>query len=196
MSLLAAVVIALLVLVLLVLLALMRDVALLHEKISIYRQLLLRPARPSYIGEAMPRALREVLGAPSPLSADDLSAARALVMFMRPDCAACHELAARLAGDPLTGDEGLDLIAVIGRGPRTQRMVERMNAAGFEVRADPSEALFDAAEIRSTPTMILWDRSSNVAADYAEGSDFAWLRETIRRTRTLPVTVRHSSRGV
>jgi len=167
---LAAVVVVLLVVVLLIMLATMREVALLQEKVSIYKQLLLRPARPSYIGEQLPLPVIESLGKIAGLS----TAERALLIFMRPDCSACQEMSVKLPSiATLLGP--IKPIIVVGRGPRAHRMADRMASADLIAKADPDETLFDAAEIRSTPTMILVDMRNQVAEDYAEGSDMQWL---------------------
>lgn len=164
------VVVALLVVVLLVLLSTMREVALLQEKVSIYRQLLLRPAKPSYIGDQVPVALQSALDSLEPLR----EASRVLLVFLRPDCSACRDLADRLASEDF--HHGPPIVCVIGLGPRARRMSDRLSAADYIAINDSDESLFDSAEVRSTPTMILCDLTRQVAEEYSEGSDFEWIR--------------------
>lgn len=183
---LAAVVVA----VVLILLATMREVALLQEKISVYRQLLLRPARPSYIGERLPLSLADALARIDGLSSTE----RALLIFMRPDCSACQEMSVKLPS-MLQALGEIKAVVVVGRGPRGQRMLDRAAAAEVIAEPDPAEVLFDAAEIRSTPTMILVDLRNQIAEDYAEGSDLEWLRSLHARAADTPTPIETPSRS-
>lgn len=175
----AGILLAVMAAVLLVLLAVMKEVVVLQEKVTIYRQLLLRPARPSYIGAAMPANVRQELAAAQELpTSGDL-----IILFLRPDCSACNAMVNHLStATGLISD--LKVIGVIGRGVGARRLIERVVASGITPHPDTNETLFDAAEIRSTPTMLRIDLSSETVIDYAEGSDVEWLRAIQMETAT------------
>jgi hypothetical protein len=162
-------VVLLLLAVILIMLSLMREVALLQERITIYRQLLLRPAKPSYIGGPAPAELLGLLNAVS-----TTGESRAVIIFLRPDCAACQEMAHELEGAN-RWPAGLLVLAVVGRGPQARKMIQRLSAAGLTTHADPDETIFDIGEIRSTPNMLLINRVTGEAEHFSEGSDYQWL---------------------
>ena len=159
--------------VVLILLSTMREVALLQEKVSIYRQLLLRPARPSFIGDQIPVDLQSALERLVPLR----GATDALLLFIRADCTACRELVGKLIEQKLSSKT--PIVCIVGLGSRGRRMSDRLADAGYVSVHDSDEALFDAAEVRSTPTTIMCNLVNKTATEHSEGSDLEWIRSLV-----------------
>ncbi len=165
------VVILLLGLVLLILLATMRDVAILQERISVYRQLLLRPLKPTYTGDVMPEPLAETVHQTVPdFPAQDK---HIVIGFWRPDCTGCRDYVSELAKNRDKLRDVL-LISIVGRGSGSNRFLQAVQSVGPAI-LDSKEVLFDSGQIRTTPSFLSIRAGSTNVSEYQEGGDLQWL---------------------
>jgi len=159
----------------LIALSVMKELIALRGEVRAVFQLVTNPPAPAVMGSSVPQELAEILGAlPETPGAF-------VVIFMSEACSGCETLAEALAIDSQEGRLDPKNVVFIVSGGRPS-FARRLSAAGFTLYSDNSGAVFEACQIRGTPTSWGVWRDSLVVFDFKFGADPEWTRDAIGRT--------------
>jgi hypothetical protein len=176
---------ALVVLLLLAALGAMRETSLLRGEVKAIADLVKNPPKPSYVGDVVPAALRQILR-DSAASATERTGAPTLVVFVAPGCLACEELVKGLAGALSEGvlrDPDVLVVAwtVPGGGREGARLLSRLSS---RTHLDEGGRVATACEIRTTPTLLLVSEGDGALIDYTMGGGTSWVLERMTAAPT------------
>ncbi|HEX5417878.1 MAG TPA: TlpA disulfide reductase family protein, partial [Chloroflexota bacterium] len=125
------------------------------------------------IGEPAPDfSLPALTGSAPTVSLEDLRGKRLLLMFMRPGCTYCQQMAPDVAEMPIDGRGGrpVPVILTIGEEAENREFVDEFDLKGPVLR-HADDALYRPYKITGTPMGYLIDEQGNIASDVLVGGD-------------------------
>jgi hypothetical protein len=161
----------------------MREIVLLRGEVTAVSTLVKNPPPPSFIGEAAPAALFDVLTSELPA---DTGAPGQLLAFVTPSCGPCEGLVSGLRAAIDTGRVHRDdVLFVIWALPLSdwKRFSKTLPARAVP---DIEGRLARICEVRGTPAMFVLSRADSTVLDYNPTGDAEWaITRITNRTRPL-----------
>jgi len=117
-------------------------------------------------------ALPALTGDPRTVSLEEWRGRRVLLMFFRPGCSFCQQMAPDLAALPVDGRDGypIPLVVTTGEEPENREFI-----AKYDIRAtvllQPGDGLYAPYQVQGTPMGYLVDEQGKIASSLLAGAD-------------------------
>ncbi|MGH2441849.1 MAG: hypothetical protein ACRDFX_01630 [Chloroflexota bacterium] len=169
-----------LLLTLLVILGVMREVLILRGHVTALSQLITRPPAPSYLGSGLPRTVASRL---KPLQRSEEGSPH-VVLYLSNGCTGCVSLIAALRQSLELGQiAASDVSCIVGIQPGDDGIYTAAVATGCRTSTDVRGEMYEALEIRGTPSQLaIWSDTTEVF-DYHLGGDMQWIRQRLAKSR-------------
>lgn len=179
-----AVLTALLLLFFLVILGVMRELVILRREVTALSRYIFDPPEPSYMGRRMPRGLVEKLTRQwRGRAAGDRNH---VLVFLSIGCGGCNQLIADIGKAIERGAffrDDVSFVVVTGADQDDESsVIEKARLVSSTVVLDPGARLTVEAEVRATPTLLAIRTDTLEALRFSVGGGIQWIHDSLRRS--------------